>query len=88
MPPHPEWFAGRDAVTTFLRATPLAQGTRWRALPIAANGQPSLAFYAWHDGAFTAHGVNVLSLRGEQIAELVTFLDPSLFARFELPNRL
>ncbi len=88
MPPHTQWFAGRDAVTTFLRATPLAEGTRWRAVPTAANGQPSLAFYVWDDGAFTAHGINVLSLRGERIAEILTFLDHTLFARFGLPDRL
>jgi RNA polymerase sigma-70 factor (ECF subfamily) len=88
MPPHPQWFAGRDAVSAFLRAAPLAEGTRWRAVATAANGQPSLAFYGWHDGAFTAHGLNVLTLRGERIAEMLTFLDPSLFARFGLPDRL
>jgi RNA polymerase sigma-70 factor (ECF subfamily) len=88
MPPHPEWFSGRDAVTTFLRGMPLAEGNRWRAVPIAANGQPSLAFYVWDDGTFTAHGLNVLSLRDERIAEMLTFLDPSLFARFGLRERL
>src|SRR4051795_7995181 len=39
MPPHPQWFGGREAVSGFLRGTPLADGTRWRAVPAAANGQ-------------------------------------------------
>jgi RNA polymerase sigma-70 factor (ECF subfamily) len=88
MPPHPQWFGGREAVSGFLRGTPLAEGTRWRALAAAANGQPSLAFYVWKDGAFTAHGLNVLTVRDERIAEMMTFLEPSLFARFGLPDRL
>ena len=29
MPPYRTWFAGRDAVLTFLRKTPL-RGVRWR----------------------------------------------------------
>ena len=34
------------------------------------------------------HGINVLTLRGERIAEMTAFLTPEAFARFGLPDEL
>ena len=90
MPPRPEWYAGLEAVTAFLRITPLHAAGRWRVLPVTANGQPALAEYLRDDehGGFKAHGINVLTLDGGRVAEIMAFLDPALFARFGLPDRV
>ncbi len=89
MPPRPEWYAGHDAVTAFLRRTPLRAPNRWRVIPTAANGQLALAQYLRDEqGGFTAHGIDVFTLDGGRISEFMAFLDPSLFPRFGLPERL
>jgi RNA polymerase sigma-70 factor (ECF subfamily) len=90
MPPHPTWFRGREAVAGFLRTGPLALGNRWRLVPVRANGQLAFGHYAWDEerGAFVAHGIDVLTLDGDRIADITAFLDPDLFARFGLPDEL
>ncbi|HEX6508270.1 MAG TPA: sigma-70 family RNA polymerase sigma factor [Chloroflexota bacterium] len=87
MPPWPNWYSGRDAVAAFLRAVPLAPGTRWRMQPTHANGQIAFGHYAW-DGPeqrFVAHGICMLTLDGALIANITNFSDPDLFAHFGLP---
>jgi RNA polymerase sigma-70 factor (ECF subfamily) len=89
MPPRPEWYAGREAVTAFLRSTPLRAPDRWRVIPTTANGQPAIAQYLRDEqGGFTAHGIDVFTLDGGRISEFMAFLDRSLFPRFGLPDRL
>jgi len=89
MPPRPEWYAGLDAVTAFLRVTPLRAPNRWRVIPTTANGQPAIAQYLRDErGGFTAHGIDVFTLDGDRISEFMAFLDASLFPRFGLPERL
>src|SRR3954447_12906346 len=89
MPPRPEWYAGLDAVREFLRTTPLHAPNRWRVIPTAANGQLALAQYLRdEEGGFAAHGIDVFTLDGGRISEFMAFLDPSLFPRFGLPDRL
>ena len=89
MPPRPEWYSGVDAVTAFLRRTPLRAPNRWRVIPTAANGQLALAQYLRDEqGGFSAHGIDVFTLDGDRISEFMAFLDPSLFARFGLPDQL
>jgi RNA polymerase sigma-70 factor (ECF subfamily) len=39
-------------------------------------------------GDFLPHGITVLTLRGDRIAELTPFLDPELPERFGLPGTL
>jgi RNA polymerase sigma-70 factor (ECF subfamily) len=90
MPPVPTWFRGRDAIVAFLKERPLREGLRWRVLATTANGQPAFAHYLWTDEAqaFVASEVAVLTLDGDEIAELTAFRDPALFERFGLPDRL
>jgi hypothetical protein len=38
--------------------------------------------------AFTAHSISVLTLGGEGIAEITTFLDSELIPRFRLPAEI
>jgi RNA polymerase sigma-70 factor (ECF subfamily) len=78
MPPLPEWYAGRAAIRSFL-AGPLAY--RWRFLPTTANGQLAFGTYRWDAGLWWWNGLDVLTLRDDQIAEVVAFLeaDPEMF---------
>ena len=87
MPPLPTWYRGRAQVGAFLSAWPLAGTTRWRFIPVRANGQLAFGAYAWNDNtqAFLPHGVEVLTLRGAQIQELTAFLTPDVFRAFDLP---
>jgi RNA polymerase sigma-70 factor (ECF subfamily) len=56
-------------------------------VPTSANGQPVLATYEWNEqtGAFTPHSISVLTLRGGQIEEIMSFLNPKLLEPFGLP---
>jgi RNA polymerase sigma-70 factor (ECF subfamily) len=90
MPPHPSWYSGREHVAAFLRVYPLPGARRWKMVPMSANGQPALASYQWNEqtGAFTAHSMSVLTLRGSEIEEIMAFLDPEFFIPFGLPASL
>jgi len=86
MPPYRTWYAGRDAVIAFLRKTPL-RGQRWRVLPSHANGQVGFACYLVSEetGAYEWHSMELITLRGERIAEITAFLDPEGYTVFGLP---
>lgn len=90
MPPQPAWFSGRDHVTRFFARQVLTTPGVMRLLPTTANGgRPAMATY-WRqsDGSFHADALQVLTLRGYQVASISAFRDPSLFPLFGLPVRL
>jgi RNA polymerase sigma-70 factor, ECF subfamily len=86
MPPYPSWYSGREQVALFLRSYPLRAGRRWKLVPTSANGQPALATFEWneHAGAFEPHSISVLTLSGNQIEDVMVFLDPELLKPFAL----
>jgi RNA polymerase sigma-70 factor (TIGR02960 family) len=86
MPPLPKWYQGREAIRTFL-AEPLS--TQWRFLPARANGQLAFGTYMWtpERAAYVPGGLDVLALRGNKIAEVVSFLNAD-FKTFGLPDEL
>jgi RNA polymerase sigma-70 factor (ECF subfamily) len=91
MPPCPTWFQGRDAVAGFLTAFAFArEGRGVRLVPTGANGQPAFGSYRWEErtGTYEPVSLHVLTLRQARIAEINTFVDPTVFARFGLPQRL
>jgi RNA polymerase sigma-70 factor (ECF subfamily) len=90
MPPLAHWYHGLEAVTDFAVRVPLTGCGSWRHLPTSANGQPAVACYLWNDdaGAHLAWSINVLTLRGEQIAEITSFIGRDNFAPFGLPDSL
>jgi RNA polymerase sigma-70 factor, ECF subfamily len=90
MPPAASWYSGRDAVATFLRARPLAEKWRWRLLPTRANGQLAFGHYILDPGKkrYVPHGVNVITLRGARIDEIIAFLTPEAFEYFGLPEEV
>jgi RNA polymerase sigma-70 factor (ECF subfamily) len=90
MPPMAHWYRGLEAVTDFAVRVPLTGCGSWRHLPVSANGQAAAGLYLWDDDA-RAHlswSITVLTLRGEQIAEITSFLGPDNFAPFGLPASL
>lgn len=90
MPPYPQWYRGRELIATFLAAAPIADDSRWRVVPISANGQPAFGHYRWDDEAqaFIGRAVAVLTLVGDRIGEITAFRDPALFSRFGLTDNL
>lgn len=83
MPPIPNWFDGRDDVVRFFAERVFA--TPWRLRPMRASGQ--LAFACYQGPEFRLGALNVITLRGAEIAELTGFLNPALYRRFLLPER-
>ena len=103
MPPIPTWFAGRQLVSEFLVAYPLA--VRWKHLPTRANGQLAVGCYLLDPdvGSYVPACIDVLTLDGAKIRSVVGFLTAAheespdartwaaaaeVFARFGLPTGL
>jgi RNA polymerase sigma-70 factor (ECF subfamily) len=91
MPPLTTWYAPRSSILTWARESSMSGDWRWRALPVRANAQPGLAFYAWDEpaGAYLPFALKVISLRGALIADVTAFIvrtievpDPQAFVRF------
>jgi len=82
MPPLPAWYRGPAAIGEFLTAFGFSE--RWRHRPAGANGQPALGCYTVDPatGTWVASALAVLSLRGEQIAEVDYFLTAELLGRW------
>ena len=92
MPPLPTWFAGRELIGRFLRSQILTEPGRFRMVPTAANGQPTLAAYMrgpdgpdGPDGAYRAHAIQVFTIAESRVTRVTSFNDPDLFATFGLP---
>ena len=94
MPPLPTWFSGRDNIRDFLAGflfTGDAAG-RWRLLPAAANFQPAFGLYQLDpaQAVYQPFALQVLTFApvGDKIAAIISFADPRLFPRFNLPPEL
>ena len=96
MPPSPSWYQGREAIRTQIATHGLAPElqNRWFFLLTGANGGPAFAVYraTGSSGPARAFGIQVLTLEfsapGVLIADVTTFLDPSLFPSFGFPPEL
>lgn len=88
MPPTPTWLQGRAAIEVALRFALFggdARG-RWLLRLIRANHQPACAVYQRDEaGVYHAFGISVLTIEQNQVSDVVTFMDPTLFTRFNLP---
>jgi RNA polymerase sigma-70 factor (ECF subfamily) len=80
MPPCPMWFRGTETVSAFLTDYPLNE--RWRHIPTQANGQLAVGCYMWDGERFAAAVLDVLTLRGDRVADVTAFLAPWVFSRF------
>lgn len=84
MPPFPLEYIGRDAATRFYTIVLAPRGRR--VAPTRANGQPALVVYTSNDSgdAFRATSLLVVTLAGEQVAEIIRF-DPLVLQHFGFP---
>jgi RNA polymerase sigma-70 factor, ECF subfamily len=91
MPPLASWYRGREAISAWAAGWPLSGAWRWRTVSTRANGQPALGFYAWNAEAesYRPFALNVLTLRGDQVADVTAFIarsaeprDPEAFERY------
>ena len=80
--------AASEAVTRFLAEHCLLQ--RWRHVPFHANGQAAVGCYLWDPerGVFVATVMDVLTLRGNRIAEITAFFDLPAMRGAGLPGEL
>ena len=87
MPPRPTWYRGRAAVADFLTEFPLAAENRSLLVRAEINGQLGFGHYFWDAEAqhFALHGIGIVTLRGDRIADITTYLTPEVYARFDLP---
>ena len=85
MPPRPTWFRGREVVGDFLREYPLAGDIRSLLVPAGLNGQVAFGHYFAAGESFVPHGITLLTLRGDRIADITTYLEPELFGPLGLP---
>ena len=90
MPPLPHWYHGLAAIKDFAAQVPMTLCPSWRYRLISANGQPAVAFYVGSDasGQHVAWSITVLTLRGDHIAEITSFLGVDHFPPFGLPSSL
>ncbi|KRD43607.1 RNA polymerase subunit sigma-70 [Cellulomonas sp. Root930] len=89
MPPLPHWYLGRSAVGDFATTIAFVCGS-WRHVPTSANGQPAVASYLRGPGEHVhrAWSIDVLTFRGDQVAELTAFIGPEHFEAWGLPVTL
>ena len=85
MPPLPAWFHGTEALRGFLQFGPLSGDWRWRHLPAHASGQAAVGSYAWFepDGTYRPFALDVLTLEGEMIKAVTSFITRSTLSRDE-----
>jgi RNA polymerase sigma-70 factor (ECF subfamily) len=89
MPPYAAWYRGREQ----LRESwlfPDERPTGLRFVPTRANEQVALGLYKLDPaaGRFRPVALEVLTLRGELVAEVTSFRDPALMRAFGLPVEL
>ncbi len=77
-----------------MRLRPSSRRARGRfagvTCPTRASGQLAVGCYVWdaERGDYEAAVLDVLTVRGDRIAEVTGFIAPRLFARFGLPDRI
>jgi RNA polymerase sigma-70 factor, ECF subfamily len=89
MPPHPTWYAGREAILIAMRQGFDPEFGRLRSVAAAANRQPAAAHYLRAPGEsdYRPLALDVLRVEGGRVAEISSFVFPRLFPAFGLPAR-
>jgi RNA polymerase sigma-70 factor, ECF subfamily len=90
MPPHPTWYAGREAILVAMRQGFDPEFGRLRSVVAAANTQPAAAHYLLAPGEpdYRPLALDVLRIEGGRVAEISSFVFPGLFPAFGLPPKL
>ncbi|MFJ6988536.1 MULTISPECIES: RNA polymerase subunit sigma-70 [unclassified Streptomyces] len=89
MPPTPGTVSGREAVLRDWRESGFTSMTGLRAMPVALNRGPAVAFYHWRDGegAYLPLTIDALDIRDDTITTITTF-HADRFPPLGLPERL
>ncbi len=90
MPPLPAWVQGRMAIATLLSLRIFTPDKQWRLLPTRANGSLAFGLYRREVGedSYQLSSLWVLGMEGEQIGNIVVFLDVASFTAFGLPSTI
>lgn len=97
MPPSPSWYQGNAAIGIFTAATIFADDgmfpgkalNRWKLLPTRANGSPAFAIYQRDEkDAYQAFGLIALTVDGDKLSQIISFIDPTLPALFGFPSTI
>ena len=97
MPPSPSWYQGQNAIGTFVAATVFGDGGmfpgeaahRWRLLATRANGSPAFAIYQRDEkNEYQPFGLIALTIVGDKLSQIISFIDPSLPPLFGFPAKL
>jgi RNA polymerase sigma-70 factor (ECF subfamily) len=92
MPPIPNWYRGRENIGRLVSKTIFSgqASRRWRLVPTRANGQPGFGLYRLNEETrnYAGYGIQVVTLDGDQIADITTFRNPALVKYFNLPPSL
>jgi RNA polymerase sigma-70 factor (ECF subfamily) len=90
MPPHPTWYAGRDAILIATRQGFDPEFGHLRTVVAGANRQPAAAHYLRRPGEseYRPLALDVLRTEGGHVTEITSFVFPELFAAFGLSPRL
>ena len=80
MPPMWNWYVGPAAYGGFMTRVYRTRGTRWRTVPLWANGEAGFAAYL--DG--TPHSVQLLTGAGGRVVRTSVFVDPAVLEIFEV----
>jgi RNA polymerase sigma-70 factor, ECF subfamily len=90
MPPHPTWYAGRDAIVTASQKGFDPAFGRLRSVVVGSNMQPAAAHYLCPPGGseYRPLAFDVLRVEDGRIAEIASFAYPELFPAFGLRSTL
>jgi RNA polymerase sigma-70 factor (ECF subfamily) len=79
MPPLATWWTGRETIGRWLGRHPLNGKWEWRHVPTRVSGQLAVGTYTWHSdaGAFLPFSIDVLTVAGDRIAEVTSFISRS-----------
>ena len=88
MPPVLNWFAGTDDYGRFMDWVFAVNGTEWRLVPVAANGQPGFAAYNRVGDEYRLHTLQVFAVTSGGISRNTVFRDDDIFESFGLSPTL
>jgi RNA polymerase sigma-70 factor, ECF subfamily len=90
MPPHPTWYAGRDAIMIAARQGFDPGFGHLRTVVAGANRQSAAAHYLRRPGEseYGPLALDVLRIEGGRVTEITSFVSPELFGAFGLPPTL
>jgi RNA polymerase sigma-70 factor (ECF subfamily) len=88
MPPVINWFVGVESYGLFMTWVFENAGRDWRLKTVSANGQPGFAAYRRVGDGYDLHTVQLFTVTAGGISRNSVFLDPEVFASFDLAPRL